>query len=722
MVLAASVLSAATLPQAQNLLQLGLYAGAQEAFKEIQARQPSTAAAQGLLQSLLVQGKAAEASLELNALPENILNTDQRKLYAALGVTSTEPLEVNLANLDPVEAAWAQYYVGLQAFAAGNYTQAEASWKSLSADDSPYWLKVALTRQATAETTELEKHLKKMRRQDWPLVRNYLLGMVVRGQAVEARGFIDSNVARLPTFQAGLIRAITYPEKTPQRAEALMGLLPAAPVGSDTNIVVMLALNEPTLGLSDIEQQLGERKKEAPTALILAQAWLQKGSVGRAYDLLGGVSVERLGADWRAAYYSTLGHAAANLQPARYREAANALQKWRELPSTTAQEAQLIDRQIADAYYKNADYADAAGVYEKNLRFDGLPAVLSWLALGKTAQAQRLLQQRPVFEQWDQAVLAYLLEVRKQKGDLEEAYTALGADLPSKLQSWPIEYLRIVDAEEKSPGTALKMLQSLPAMQDPAGSLFELKEYQLLLRLGEGAKANALLERVMARPSLAREWVSPLLARALANQKPAEAISLLTKAKDISPSDRVNIMFLVASQMGNEAAELEKIQEAIVQLPAAERPTKMLMLGQRWAQIGRLSQARATLEALQESSLQTDLRSELEFLGATISEMEGDALAENQWLALSQRSTAGVRLRALARLGAYYAQHGQPAKAKEIFYKDLAGLMMQWPEDLQSSRQEVLKAMTVLSAILPTTDANSVLDWVAGRSFDAVSP
>lgn len=723
----ATVAWAAPVDQAQNLLRLGFYAGAEEAFQKLESINSTPQGVKGLLQSLLAQGKTVKAAALLNSDASKKLNASQVSLYSGLlslqqGVL--QPLgNVDAAALDPDEQAWWHYAQGLQAFAAGRLEEAQSAWSFLPAGSvSALWAQATL-KGGEQNNAELQKRLKKLRRQDWPIAWNMILGMITRGEVELARQWLDRDIAKLPRAQAGLLKALTYPAQTPERVDALMALLPVVDDPSVLTIVIGFCSNETAVNLSDVEQQLADRRAQAPIALILAQAWIQKGSLAHAYDLLAEAKPETLPAAWQSAYYSTLASLASGVTPARYREAANALLKLRSLPGTSTEDALTIDQQVADAYFKNNDFADAAQAYEKNVSLWGLQAVLAWLKADKPEEARRVLQSD--FAGRGDAVLAYLMDARRRGADVEEAYRALQGQSLSIQSRWPIEYLRVVVLEEKNPQAALEKIQNisdLPA-DAPYKVNFDLKRYQLLTQLHQTEQANALLDEIIKQETVPQQFALIALSRALIDQRPQEAIELLPKVEKLSAADKVKIMLLVARQLGNPAKELERIEAAIETLSPAERVPNLIILAQRWCEAGNLARAQTIVEALQETAVDGPLRDEIDFLRASVDELAGNPLAEAQWTALSQREAGEIKTRALIRLGAYYAQHNKTKEAQTIFYSHLAPLVGQpLPDVLVPKRDEVLKAFTALLPALPPPAADRVSDWLDSLGSAASSP
>jgi tetratricopeptide (TPR) repeat protein len=188
-------------------------------------------------------------------------------------------------------------------------------------------------------------------------------------------------------------------------------------------------------------------------------------------------------------------------------------------------------------------------------------------------------------------------------------------------------------------------------------------------------------------------------------------------------------MLLVTQQLGNPRIALEKIQAVIDLLPSYEKPAKLILLGERWAQIGDITKARAICDALQESSIDGDLRTESEFFRATLDELSADPRAENDLIALSQKEDPSVKLRANIRLAAYYSQQQRVQEAQKIFYSapssnNIDGLVQSLaqmtsrpiPDELLPVRDEVLKSFTAIARILPTNDAERVMDWIDQQS------
>lgn len=708
---------AAPIDRAQELLSLGFYAGAEDAFQKLENVNSTPHGVKGLLQSLLAQGKTGKAAVLLNSDAVKKLNASQVSLYSSLlsfqqGVLL--PLgPVDEAALDANEQAWWRYAQGLQAFAQGRIDDAQSAWSQLPAGSvSALWAQATL-KDSHQSNDELQKRLKKLRRQDWPIAWNMILGMISRGEYTLARQWLERDIAKLPRAQAGLLKALTYPAQTPERVEALMALLPTLDDPALLTMVIGFCSRETAINLSDVEQQLADRRTQAPLALILAQAWIQKGSLSHAYELLAAAKPETLPAAWQSAYYSTLASLACGVTPARYREAANALLKLRALPGTTPEDAQIIDQQVADAYFKNNDFADAAQAYEKNTSLWGLQAVLAWLKADKPEEARRVLQSD--FAGRGDAVLAYLMDARRRGADVEEAYRALQGQNLTIQSRWPIEYLRVVVLEDKNPQAALEKIESLSDLPSDAAYRvhFLLKRYQLLTQLHQTAQANALLDEIIQQDTVPQQFALIALSRALIEQRPQEAIELLPKVEKLSPADKVKIMLLVARQLGNPAKELDRIEAAIETLSPAERIPNLIILAQRWCEAGNLARAQTIVEALQETAVDGPLRDEIDFLRASLDELAGNPLAEAQWTALSQREASDIKTRALIRLAAYYAQHGKAKEAQTIFYGHLATLVGQpLPDALLPKRDEILKALTALLPALPPAAADRVSDWL----------
>lgn len=715
--LCASAAWAASADQAFQLLKLGFYSGAEDAFQKIENTGTTAPTFKGLLQALLAQGKTSKAAALLASDAAKSLSPSETRLYASLvsfqqGVIL--PLgPVDEKNLDETELAWLHYAQGLEAFAQGRYEDAQRAWSDLPVGSiSALWAQASL-KDGVEDSKELQKRLKKLRRQDWPIASNMILGMLARGQNVEARGYIDRDVAKLPRAQAALLRALTFPAQTPERTEALMALLPTIDDPSLLTITIGFCANELAINLNDVEQQLLDKKAQASIALILAQAWIQKGSLAHAYELLASAKPETLPLAWQAAYYSTLASLSSGSTPARYREAANALIKLRALPGTSAQDALAIDQQIADAYFKNGDFVDAAQAYEKNISLFGVQAVLSWLKADKPDEARRVLQTD--FPGRGDAVLAYLLDVRRRGANVEDAYRSLQGSHLDIQTRWPIEYLRVIVLEDKNPQAALEKLVSItdiPA-DAPFKVHFDLKRYQLLTQLHKIPEANSLLDEIIKQEKVPEQFALIALSRALIDQRPQEAIELLPKVEKLSPSDKVKIMLLVARQLGNSPKELERIEAAIEKLSSAERVPNLIILAQRWAEAGNLARAQTIVEALQETAVEGSLRDEIDFLRASLDELAGNPLAEAQWVSLSQRDTSEIKLRALIRLAAYYAQHGKPKEAQTVFYAQLAPLVGRpLPDNLLSKRDEILKAFAAMLPALPPSANDRINDWI----------
>lgn len=715
---------AAVPSQGEQLLKLGFYSGAEDAFRKVETTGATPESTKGLIQALLAQGKWAKAAALLNSENAKNLNSEQIKLYTSL-VSFQQGVVLPLGyvkeeSLDTTEQQWLRYARGLQAFAQGQYDEAQNFWSGLPQESvSALWAQASLKDSEGEDLQagkELQKRLKKLRRQDWPVASNVILGMLARGQNLQARNFIDRDIAKLPKAQAGLLRALTFPARTPERTEALMALLPTVDDPALLTIVIGFCANEVAINLSDVEQQLGDKRTQAPIALILAQAWVQKGSLGHAYELLVAAKPESLPAEWQAAYYSTLASLCSSSTPARYREAANALIKWRGLPTTTPEQALAIDQQIADAYFKNADYADAAAAYEKNTALFGVQAVIAWLKADKPEEARRVLQND--FAGRAEALLAYLMDARRRGTNVEDAYKQLEGGKLDIASRWPIEYLRVVVLEEKNPQAALEKILAVNDIPADASYKvhFDLKRYQLLVQLHKTQEANDLLDEIVKNDKVPEEFALIALSRALMDQKPQEAIELLPKVEKLSPSDKVKIMLLVARQLGNAPKELERIEGAIEALPSAERVPNLIILAQRWAEAGDLNRALTIVEALQESAVEGTLRDEIDFLRASLDELAGNPLAEAQWVALSQREAPEIKQRALIRLAAYYASRGKSKEAQTLFYAQLASFVSgRLPENFSSKRDEILKSFAAIATALPAQDADRVNDWIEAQ-------
>jgi tetratricopeptide (TPR) repeat protein len=765
--------------QGENLLSLGFYAGAEEAFRLAMAASPTSENVRGLLRALLAQEKPADAEGILNSAAAEKLNNDQKDFYRMLvGLqeeTSPGMIDLKDAGLDPAEKHWLSYIRGLQAFKKGDFAGAEAMWRGLpqnseeelwalammpensghpltpslgegenngAVPQTPFGAKGALTPQqgkasrsdasmnsprfqprAISDDKNLQKRLSKLRPQDWPIVKNYLLGMLARGENEKARNFIMTNAAKLPRDESGLIVALSCAQNTPERAEALMKALPSMENKRLLAIAVGLCQNETAINMGDVERQLGERKKDAAVALVLAQGWIQKGSLDHAYELLSAASADTLPAEWREAYFSTVATLAEGTTPRRYREAANALIRWRDLPTTMRSEAATLQRQIADAYFKNGDFADAAGAYEKDKSL-GLQAVLAWLKADKPDEAKRVLMSfSPI--PFPQAMLAYLMYIHDRGGDVEAAYKIFAKSEMPMSERWPIEYLRIDSLASASPSSNANpnanlsaALDKLLALKDlpedaPCRVYFDLEKYRLFTRLGRKADADKMLDEVMRRKAVPREFALLAIERDLMDQRPEAAMELLPQAQTLPPADRVSLMMLVADSLGNTPEALQKVQAAIDFLPPTERVGRMAILAKRWAFAGNLDRAKKIVDALEESSIAGDERDEVDFLRATLDELSGNPAAEGELIALSERPEADVKLRGLARLAAYDAEHGKIKEAKEIFYSKLSGLTAKpLPASLRGSQEEVLKAFVSIAAALPDKDGWRVKEWV----------
>lgn len=731
-------------------MKLGFYAGAEDAFRREQNPQ-------GLLQSLLAQRKTQQARNVLALEMAQKLNRDQREFYTTLATlqegTQLKKIGVNAEGLDARERTVLWYVNGLRAFTDGDFAGAEAIWRELPAEaPEALWVSALLQGSIADEQPknsknplriaagmfadkgkEVEGRLKKVRRQDWPLVKNYCLAMIAQGNGERARKFLGSNTKRWPenADEAGLIAAISYAPKTAERAEALMKLLPTLSKPEIITAAVGFCLEENAVNLNDVEQQLGEKKKEAATALILAQAWTQKGSFNRAYELLSGTGMENaLPAQWKEAYYSTLATLACSGTSPRYREAANALMKRRELPEQSAEQKALLQAQIGDMYLKNGDFADAAAAYEKES--STLPqAVMAWLKADKPKEAQRILAVG--FAGAPEARLAYLMDVRQRGENVEEAaklWSVNGKNTVAALENenWPVEYLRVEGMAATDPKGALEYLEGLKfaTVEGRAPEYkvyFDLQKYHLLRRMKNAAQADAMLDEITRGGNPPKEFLLIAIEKALMEHKPEMVMALIESGGAagtlmgqngvLNQTDRVGLMLLVAEALGNKMEVLEKVQMAVEALPSAERMEKLSVLARRYAVGGNLEKARSIVDALQESSMDGTIRDEVDFLRATIDELRGDPVAEAELRTLGQREEPSVRMRGLARLAAYYAQHDRAKDARTIFYAQLAPLTTKpLPREFLGAREEIAKAFVALSKALPEVEAAKVLDWV----------
>ncbi len=705
-VLAGGALFAGALEQAQRLSSLGFYQGAETLFRQVSP--PTPESQRGLLQTLLAQNKP-EAARELLASPAAVgLQKDGRALYEALvALELGEPfpkLDFDDDALLPEEKTFAGYIRGLEAFVRADYDDALKYWRDLPPETLPALWSAALLPGGETSEKNLEKKVQKLRRADYPLVKYFVLGALARGAPEQARELLKKNALHLTPAQEALLGALTYPEKTPERSEALIKALAASDDPKLLTVAVMLAQKETVINLRDVETQL--KTKDAVVALILAQAWQERGAFARAWELLAAARAEKIPEVYREAFYSTQALLAESQTPPRYREAADALIKWRELSGTSPELSGILQRRIGDAYFKNGDYADAAAAYRKALPSCARAAVLAHLKAGAPEAARELLQEN--FDGWGDALLAYLFDQREKGRDVE----ALALEFNERLGGLGltgIDYLRVDALAEKEPEKAVARIDGILASLPRENALwraFELKKYRLLVRLRRMDEASALLQKVLAEEKPPREFVLLALERALAEGRARDSWELLEKVGSLPPAERLDIQFLIADLSGNTPEILARLQKEIEVLPANERFGKMLLLARRFAAAGALEKALELQEALAESSIEGAKRDETDFLHAMILELSGDAAAEAAYVALSQREARALSLRASAALAAYYARKGLREQARAVFYDKLAELAKgTLPEELRPWRGEIFKALNAVLGALNEPDA-----------------
>jgi hypothetical protein len=716
---------AQTLENARRLQAAGFYNASAEVYLSLEAIEPSRDSLTGLLQSYLASGNSA-AVLRLTQANAERLGTDRLKLYTSLArLQQGLPLgnllsELSTSSLDPIEQHWHTFARGLKASSEGDLEQAAQLWSSLPADDTAWiWAQASLP-SSNQKSSQIAAALKRMARQDWPVARLYLSSLIAQGRVEEVRSFLAGKNNRLPSGDTLLLRALSFPANTPERTEGLMQALAAS--GEDavlTRAIVGYALAERALNVGDIQAQLGSRMQDPMLGLIVAQAWLNQAGKERAYEILSAMAVDRLEPQLQAIVYAKQAELAYAFEPVRYREAADALRRQRNLPTTSPEEAIILQEAIGDALFARGDYADAAVAYERNTPQFGYKATLSWLRAGKIEEVRRLLTTGG-YPNWGQALLAYLIEVKKSGADPLQAYAEFSQTPLPPLQRWPIDYMTITAQATSNPTAALAALESLRAQPELANiEPMALLHYRLLTSSGLSDRADALLDQELERPGSSLAFVRLAIERALRLRQPERALPLLPRLTDLGANERIGIMLMVAESLDNATVALDQVQSAIDTLPRTQRVPRLLQLAQRWASIGRLDKAAAITDALLESAIEGPQRTQAEFLSATIAELKNDPQAETLLLGLASRQSASTALRANARLAAYLVQHARPTEGLKIFYAQLSALPISgWPEGSSpTDRAQVLRSLKVIVPLLPPADAATLNDWITQESL-----
>jgi|GEM_PF-2348430 hypothetical protein len=707
-----------------TLMALGFYAGAEDAYRAELSNTQSAENIKGLMQALLAQEKASQARDLLESPLAAKLTVSEKTLYEALiraqEGSYTELSGISPAELDANETDLMYFFQGLELFSKKNLQGAEALWIKLRPSSQLRPWVAALSAGSRSEKLQAPNPSantapeipKGINSRSWPTVRNYLLGMICSGQGTSARTYILGNTSAMPKGESELLIAYSYPAQTPERATALMKALPDLESPELLSFAVGLCARETVINMTDVEDQIKQRKSQPTVAMLLAQNYIQKGAFSHAYKLLTAISGETIASSWRSVYYSTLAVAAENLPTPRRREAADALAKWRALPSTTKAESDEISRQIGDILYQNGDYSDAAIAYSK-YPSHLLQTVLSYLKADRPDDARTALLKQNSAE-FSQALLAYLLYIRDHEGNVEDAYKPFERHSIQSQERWPIDYLRIDSLSATKPEAALSKLEGLAVSNEaPYKDYFEMEKYQLLMQLGRRDEARQMLDGILSRKTVSREFALLGFEQALIEGRGETAMEIAPKIGDLPNGDRVRLMLIDAESLGNPPELLAQDQKAIESLAPGERIRPLILMAKRWALIGHPEKARTIIEALKESTLGVQDAQEIEFLRATIDEITADPAAEGEFLALSERPEDDIRLRGLIRYAAYETQHNKAQVARDIFYKKMYGIVSKpFPKELLDNKEEILKALTIIATALPDKDADVLRGWI----------